>query len=125
CTLNVILTASFCAFLHRLCGQEDIVIGIPTMGQRDNTYNDCSGYFVNPIIYRSQLSKEDTLAAFISQSKQRLIASLKHGQLPIQKIIENSQFNRDALPAGLFNVMFSYNNNPDLLDCGKLILGQR
>ena len=57
CTFLNVLLAGFSAFIHRLTGQDDIVIGLPAAGQSIDGRDHLVGHCVNLLPLRIRLSQ--------------------------------------------------------------------
>lgn len=124
CSVSAVLLGAYSLLLHRLTGQEDIVVGMPVAGRNHPAFDACQGYFVNVIALRSKMSAGLSASEFLRRSFATLLSGLRHGEVPIQLIIERLKLSRDGEAAALFNVMFSHSTNPLLPGAGELILGQ-
>jgi amino acid adenylation domain-containing protein len=69
-----------CAFLiHRLCDQDDVVIGIPMAGQsRVENGSTLVGHCVNFLPIRSGFQPEQPLAEFLKQTRRTLLDAYDH-----------------------------------------------
>lgn len=123
-SLNTVLLSAYALLLHRLSKQDDLLIGVPTAGFRQAPFDTGHGYFVNPVPLRSTLDVGASINDVISHTKAHLNAAIKHSALPFQQLVERLNPTRGDVSINLFNVMFSYNTNPQLRDAGQLILGQ-
>lgn len=123
-TINSLLLSGFSMLMHRLTNQDDVVIGVPTYGDRDGEFYSVPGYFVNTIIYRSTCDAEKKVSEFFINSNNRLNGYLKHAKLPIECIVEHLDLDRNQIRPEFFSVLFGYNNSPELSESSDLILGK-
>jgi natural product biosynthesis luciferase-like monooxygenase protein len=121
--LSVVLLTAYSLLLHRLSQQQDLLIGMPTAGQRQGRLADCHGYFVEPVLIRSTITAQDSALTVLAAMKKQLAGAIRHSRFPLQRIIERLNPNRQH--AGpVFSAMFSYNLNPDLPQAGDFVLAQ-
>ncbi len=105
-TLYMILLAAFQVLLHRLSGQEDILVGSPTVGRSQTEFAPIVGYFVNPIVLRAQISSNSTFKAFLAQVRLIVLEAIAHQDYPFPLLVERLQPHRDPSRSSLFQVLF-------------------
>jgi amino acid adenylation domain-containing protein len=105
-TLYTTLLAAFNVLLYRYSGQEDLIIGTPTMGRSLAGLQDLAGYFVNPVALRSQLQAEMTFEQLLERVKQTVIEALDHQDFPFNLLVERLKPDRDPSRLPIFQVMF-------------------
>jgi amino acid adenylation domain-containing protein len=107
-TLFMGLLAVFQAFLHRYTGQEDLLIGSPTSGRDSADLAGLVGYFVNPLVLRTNLSSSTTFPQFLDQVRRAVIGAFAHQDYPLSLLIERLQPERDPSRSPLFQSMFIF-----------------
>ncbi len=107
-TLYTILLAAFQVLLYRYTGQEDIMTGSPTSGRNRTEFEEISGYFVNPLVMRSDLSGNPGFGEFLGRVRQTVLDALDHQGYPFQLLVEQLNPERDASRSPLFQVMFAF-----------------
>lgn len=105
-TLYMILLAGFSALLHRYTEQEEILIGSPTAGREKAEFATVVGYFVNPIVIRTHLSRDLSFAAFLDQVRQTALDAFEHQNYPFANLVEDLQSFRDQSRSPIFQAMF-------------------
>ncbi len=113
-TLYMSLVAAFQVLLHRYTGQEDILIGSPTAGRVWRRHAGVIGYFVNPVVLRSDLSGAPTFKAFLAQVRQTALNALEHQSYPFSMLVERLQPSRDPSKSPIFQVMFALQKAPSI-----------
>ncbi|MGH7998984.1 MAG: aminotransferase class III-fold pyridoxal phosphate-dependent enzyme, partial [Brasilonema sp.] len=78
CTLFTTLLAGFMALVHRLTGQDDIVIGIASAGQSSVQGEYLIGHYVNLLPIRSQVVGDPPFAEYVSFLKQVVLDAYDH-----------------------------------------------
>ncbi|HEX8087809.1 MAG TPA: amino acid adenylation domain-containing protein, partial [Blastocatellia bacterium] len=105
-TLYMTLLASFLTLLHRYTGQEDITVGSPTSGRSSAGLAGLVGYFVNPVVIRSDFSGNPTFEQFLNQARETVLAAFDHQDYPFALLVKRLVPERDASRSPLFQAMF-------------------
>ena len=106
----IILLSAYSILLSKLSGQEDIVIGYPVAGRRHADLENMLGMFVNTIPQRIVPAGNLTVKSFISELKERVLASFDNQDYPYEDLINELALERDTSRNPLFDVVFSYEN---------------
>jgi amino acid adenylation domain-containing protein len=105
-TLNMLLVAAFKTLLYRYTGQEDLPIGTLATGRSRAEFENVVGYFVNPIVLRSDLAGNPPFREFLGKVRQTVLGALEGEEAPFPLLVERLQPVRDASRTPLFQVMF-------------------
>ncbi|HEX6501142.1 MAG TPA: amino acid adenylation domain-containing protein [Micromonosporaceae bacterium] len=81
-TLYVLLLAGYQALLHRLSGQDDVVVGAPVAARTRPGFTDVVGYLMNPVPLRSRADNTVTFRQLLAQTRAQVIGALEHQDLP-------------------------------------------
>ncbi|MBT4837958.1 MAG: AMP-binding protein, partial [Methylococcales bacterium] len=111
-TLYMILLAAFQILLSRYTGQKDICIGSPVAGRHRRELESLIGFFVNTVVMRSQINPQQKFTHFLQDVRKTTLDAFTHQQIPFEKLVENSQPERDPSTTPLFQVMFALQNTP-------------
>jgi amino acid adenylation domain-containing protein/thioester reductase-like protein len=106
-TLYAVLLAAYQAFLHRLTGQDDVLVGSPVACRDRPEFTSVIGYFVNMIVLRADASGRPTFRAFLRQVKQSVLDALAHQDFPFALLVERLQPARDLSRSPLFQAAFT------------------
>ena len=106
CTLFNMLFASFALLLGRLCGQEDVIVGVHLAAKTQQELEPVLGYFSNTVAFRADLSGNPQLREFLSRVKDVTIGALSHAEVPFQEIVREMHPLRDG-GAPIFRTLFS------------------
>ncbi len=109
-TLFMVLLAIFNLLLHRLGGQEDIVVGTPVSGRRHADMEAVVGMFVNTLPLRNAVAADAPFEQFLRQLRTGAAKALDHQDYPFERLVEELDVTRDTGRNPLFDVMFSYEN---------------
>ncbi len=113
-TLFTTLLAGFQVLLGRLTGQDDFLLGAPTTGRRDRDLDGVVGYFVNPVVLRTDLTGDPPFAAFLARSRQTVSTALEHRDLPFAQLARLLQPVRDASRPPVVQAFFVLQQEPGL-----------
>src|SRR5262249_35435463 len=106
-TLYAVLLAAYQAFLHRLTGQDDILVGSPVACRGRPEFAGLVGYLVNMIVLRADLSDRPTFRSFLGQVKQTVLDALDYQDFPFALLVERLQPARDLSRSPLFQAAFT------------------
>ncbi|NEP57131.1 MAG: amino acid adenylation domain-containing protein [Symploca sp. SIO2G7] len=106
-TLYMTLLTAFQVLLHRLSGQDDIIVGSPIEGRSQSEFAETVGFFVNMVALRVNLAGNPTFSALLSQVRQTVLDAIAHQDYPSPLLIERLQVNRDPSLPGLFRTSFN------------------
>ncbi|MEA5510548.1 condensation domain-containing protein [Crocosphaera sp. UHCC 0190] len=112
----ITLLAAFKVLLHTYLGQDEVFLCTPIANRNRSEIQKLIGYFVNLIIYRSNLSGNPSFREFLGQVRHQSAQAYAHQDLPIQLLV--SRLNLINVP--LSQIMFALQNvvlqNPKLRD---------
>lgn len=109
-TLFMTLLAAFKAFLSRYSGETDIIVGAPIAGRTQPELEKLIGCFVNPLVFRSDLSGNPDFLRLLRRVKETCLDAYANQDAPFEKIVEVLQPDRGSLRNPLFQVAFSLQN---------------
>ncbi|MDU0072246.1 MULTISPECIES: non-ribosomal peptide synthetase [Bacillus] len=109
-TLYMVLLASYSAFLSKLSGQKDIVVGSPAAGRSHGDLDKIIGMFVNTLAMRTHPQGEKTFAAFLKEVKETSLGAYEHQDYPFEELVEKLEVRRDMSRNPLFDAVFAMQN---------------
>jgi hypothetical protein len=109
-TLFMVMLAVLNVLLHKLSGQEDVVIGAPIAGRRHTDLEKIIGMFVNTLALRSYPIGEKTFAAFLEEVKDNSIKAFEYQDYPFETLVENAGVQRDTSRNPMFDVKLAVQN---------------
>jgi amino acid adenylation domain-containing protein len=109
-TLYTTLLAVFQVLLFRYTGQADLLVGSPAAGRSRAEFANVVGYFVNPLVLRTDLSGQPTFGAALDRVRQTVLAALAHQDYPFVLLVERLQPERSPGNSPLFQVLFVLQN---------------
>lgn len=107
CTLFATLLSSFSLLLHRLTGQDDVVIGIPAAGQSAVADYSLVGHCVNFLPLRSRIGDQQPLSNFLSQTRQTLLNAFDNQDYTYGSLLQKLRVPRDPSRLPLVEVQFN------------------
>ena len=106
-TLFMTLLAGFQALLHRLTGQDDIVIGVAAAGQLAVQGTTLVGYCINMLPLRSKLNGDSTFAEYMSSVRKNLLDAHDHQNFLASRLLKQLNLKRDPSRLPIFTVVFN------------------
>lgn len=94
--------------LHRYTGQTDLTIGCPSNGREQRKNYSVVGYFINPVVIRSDLAGDPTFAQLAERLRADVLESLAHQEYPFPILVEKLGGAREADRTPLFQTMLNY-----------------
>ncbi|WP_055569417.1 non-ribosomal peptide synthetase, partial [Streptomyces atriruber] len=85
-TLFMTLLAGYAAALHRVTGQDDLVIGTP-MSDRTPEYEDVVGFFVNTLALRLDLSGAPDFGTLLDRVRGVALDAYDHADVPFEAVV--------------------------------------
>ena len=110
CSLFVTLLAAFKTLLFRYTGQDDILVGSPFACRTGKELEPLIGYFVNAVVFRTDLSGNPSFRELLRRIKERLPGVYASQQLPFEKLVEHLQPERILSHTPVFQVLFNMHN---------------
>jgi len=107
-TVNVVVMAALLVLLHRLTGDDDIVVGVPTAGRGRAELSTLVGYFVDPVVVRARIAAGDSFRAFVHELRGTFLQAIAHRDFPFALLVERLRVDRDPSRSPLFDVSFNF-----------------
>ena len=123
-TLNNILMAAYKVWLHRYTGQDDLLVGIPSAGRGLQQLNNVVGYFVNPLVVRTDFSGNPTFIEVLNRVKRNMLDAITHQDYPFPLLVEKLKVRRDNSRHPIFQTMFVMQALHKKRELSDFILGE-
>lgn len=104
--LPTLVLAAFQALLHRVSGQQDVVVGMPVPGRPDERFADTVGYFINTVAVRADFAGSPPFARFAARQQERLEAIRPVSDYPFPLLVERLKPAREGGQSPFFPVFF-------------------
>ncbi|PWK15798.1 non-ribosomal peptide synthetase [Tumebacillus permanentifrigoris] len=111
-SLFMVLLTAYHLLLHRLSGDEDIIVGTPTAGRTTRELESLLGAFLNMLSIRVQFAGVDSFRELLEQVKARCLEAFDHQSYPFDLLVEKIQPERDLSRSAIFSTMFVFENAP-------------
>ncbi len=111
-TLFTIMLTAFMILVHRYTEATDIMIGIPVAGRDDVDTERLIGLFTNTIVVRGDLSGDPTAREAVDRMRAAVVDALDNRQIPLLKVVEAAQPERNTDSPPLFRALFNLENIP-------------
>jgi hypothetical protein len=108
----VTLLAAYAALLHRLSGQEDVLVGSPIANRRRAETQDLIGFFVNTLVLRTDLAGSPDFGELLRRVNRVALDAYDHQDLPFDQLVNELQPERRLSQTPLFQVAFALQNVP-------------
>ncbi|MET9414603.1 SDR family NAD(P)-dependent oxidoreductase [Streptomyces klenkii] len=108
--LAVVFLASYMAFLHRMTGESDLVVGLPSVGRPEARFRDVVGHFVNLLPIRCAVDGDDTYGDLLTSVRRAVLGGLEHAAYPFPAIVRALGARREGTRAPLVRTSLSYQN---------------
>lgn len=106
-TVFATLLSVFATLLHRLSGQGDIVIGVPSAGQTLAGCNELIGHCLNFLPLRLRCEEGQTFGNFAKVASETVIEAYEHQNYTFGSLVRELKLPRDASRLPLVSVMFN------------------
>ena len=124
-SLFVVLLTAFKVMLHRYTGQNDIVVGSPVAGRNVPEVDELVGFFVNPLVLRTDASGAPSFRRFMQRVRRTVLGALEHQDYPFALLAERLNLARDPSRSPLFQVMFAFQQTQSSNESlSSLVLGE-
>ncbi len=106
-TLFMTLLAALDTLLYRYSGQEDILVGSITAGRNHPGTEKLLGFFLNTMVFRSDLSGNPTFRELLDRVRKTTIDALSNDDVPLDAVLREIHPDRSAAQNPLFRVLLS------------------
>lgn len=114
CSLATTLLAAFEVFLCKLTGQNDIVVGLPTSGNRRYDMNHMIGDCANLLPLRSKINTNISYLEYLKQRNPQLLEAYIHHQVSFGHLLQKLAIARDPSRIPMVPVTLTVDLNRDM-----------
>src|SRR3989339_644480 len=105
-TFFILLFTMFNVFLYRITGQNDLIVGTPSVDRNYQETEEIIGLFVNTLAIRSKIKDNQTFNELLLITKNNFLEVLENKNYPFEQLVEKLNPIRDMNHNPLFNVLF-------------------
>ncbi|HEX7154407.1 MAG TPA: amino acid adenylation domain-containing protein [Thermoanaerobaculia bacterium] len=87
-TLFMILQSAYALLLARWSGANDIVMAVPTAGRTSAAIEPLIGFFINTLVFRTELSANDTFHDVLARAKRDTLETYANQQIPFEMLVD-------------------------------------
>ncbi|MCY8548284.1 condensation domain-containing protein, partial [Bacillus vallismortis] len=109
-TLYMTLVALYSAFLSRVSGQDDIVIGSPIAGRPHADLEAVLGMFVNTLALRTRPAGNKTFEECLKEVRQTALEAYEHQDYPFEELVDKIGVQREMSRNPLFDTTLVLQN---------------
>jgi tyrocidine synthetase-3 len=109
-TLYILLLTIFYVWLHKLSGQQDMVVGTPVEGRRQVDFGGTIGMFVNTLALRNHLAPDQAFDRLLLQVGEHTLSAFENQDYPFEELVDHLEVRRDLGRNPLFDVMLALQN---------------
>ncbi|MBD2166912.1 amino acid adenylation domain-containing protein [Calothrix membranacea FACHB-236] len=117
CSFMTTILAGFEAWLHRITGQNDLVVGIPAAGQAALGQYNLVGHCVNLLPLRSQINGAQSFSEYLQSRRSTVLNAYDHQQFTFGSLVKKLSIPRDSSRIPLVPITFNIDQG---LDSDKL-----
>lgn len=107
CSLFMVLLSVYTTFLHRLAGQDDILVGITGAGRSLSGSENLIGYCSSILPIRTGLTPEQTFIDHLKATRSILLEAYEHQDYPFAQLLEKLDLPWDSSRSALLNATFN------------------
>jgi amino acid adenylation domain-containing protein len=113
-TLFMGVLAGFKALVHRLTGQNDIILGTPMANRGRNEFEPLIGLFLNVLVLRTDVESNLSFVNLLQRVRETVLSAWAHKDVPFEMLVSKLQIERDLRRHPIFDVLFNFLNTPPI-----------
>ena len=113
-SLFMTLMAAYNILLARYTAQEDIIVGTPTANRHVVELEALIGFFVNMVVFRSDLSGNPTFRSLLTQMRRTALDAYANEDVPFEDLVGRLHPNRDLSYNPVYQVDMSFQQSGQL-----------
>jgi amino acid adenylation domain-containing protein len=106
-SLFATLLGVYAAFVSRVSGQDDVVVGVSAAGQAAEGSHSLVGHCVNLLPIRLQIESESTIASLLEKARGALLDAYDHQSVSFGGLLKHLQIRREPGRLPLVSVLFN------------------
>jgi amino acid adenylation domain-containing protein len=109
----MVFLAVYKLLLHRLSGQDDLIVGTPVANRDRVETEEMIGLLLNTLALRSDLSGNPSFRELLRRVRHATLQGYEHAAVPFEKVVEEVQPERSLTRSPIFDVMINYLDTPE------------
>jgi amino acid adenylation domain-containing protein len=109
----MVLEAAFAVLLHRIGGDEDLVVGTAVAGRPRVELEGLAGFFVNTVALRHRIAGPIPFADLLRATRRVVLDAFEHQAVPFEAVVDAVRPARSLGHAPILQVMLVVQNTPD------------
>ena len=110
-TVFMTILAAYATLLHRLTGQDDLVIGTPIANRTREDIEPLIGFFANSLALRFRVSGNSSFLDLLTQTKQVALGAYANQDLPFEAIVEDLNPDRTLTHTPIVQTFLVFDNS--------------
>ncbi len=115
CSLVTTILAGFEVWLHRLTGQNDLIVGLPAAGQPAAGQDRLVGHCVNLLPLRTKIDSQASFAEYLKVRRATILDAYDHQEFTFGSLMSKLALPRDPSRIPLVPIIFNLDRAGDLL----------
>lgn len=111
-SIYVTLVTAFAVLLHRLGGQDELLIGSPVANRNRVELENLIGLFLNILVLRFDLSGNPAFRDLLPRVRETAYGAQEHQGLPLETLVSALREMGQSPPRPFFRVLFNLENTP-------------
>ena len=107
-TSFIVLLSAWSAFIHRISGQDEMVVGVPIQARQSPEVSDLIGCFVNTLCLRLKIDPESSFEQLIEDIRDTSLDAYEYQDTPVDMLVDMFVTQHDPSRTPLFQTMFSH-----------------
>ena len=107
-TLFMTLLAAYFVLLHRLGGQQQLVVGLPVRNRAEEALERIMGFFVNVLPLKLRVDPALPFDAFLAQVRQAVVEAFAWQEVPFEALVRALRLPRDLSRSPVYQALFSF-----------------
>ncbi|MFT3761944.1 MAG: amino acid adenylation domain-containing protein [Pseudoxanthomonas sp.] len=107
-TLFMTLLAAYYVLLHRLSGQDDLVVGLPYRNRHTEALEKVMGFFVNMLPLRRRLDPAMPFLQLVQEVRDGVVEAFEYPDVPFEQLLRELKIPRDLSRSPVYQALFSF-----------------
>ena len=109
-TPYMLLLGVYYILLSEYAASNDIIIGTPVVGRKNEQLENIIGMFVNTLALRNKIVQDETFEEMILRIKENCLNAFENQQYPFDMLVKKLNIPKEPSRNVLFDVLFTYHN---------------